>query len=110
MATAATVMNAGRDRRRQPRVARILLADADLASRLALKTLLSTAGYAVDCAASTAHSRHATTDPYATSADQGYRGSKVSCMQLVVSFRAGRVSDYVGCQGFCGQTEFAGGQ
>ena len=54
MASAATVMNAGPDRRRQPRVACILLADADLASRLALKTLLSTAGYAVDCAASAA--------------------------------------------------------
>jgi CheY-like chemotaxis protein len=35
-------------------VARILLADGDLASRLALKTLLSTAGYAVDGAASAA--------------------------------------------------------
>jgi CheY-like chemotaxis protein len=32
-------------------VARVLLADSDRASRLALKTLLSTAGYAVDCAA-----------------------------------------------------------
>src|SRR5882724_2286943 len=42
------------ERRRRPRVARILLADADLASRLALKTLLSTAGYAVDGAASAA--------------------------------------------------------
>jgi CheY-like chemotaxis protein len=36
------------------RVARLLLADADLASRLALKTILSTAGYAVSCAASAA--------------------------------------------------------
>jgi CheY-like chemotaxis protein len=38
----------------QPRrnVARVLLADADLASRLTLKTLLSTAGYSVDGAAS----------------------------------------------------------
>ena len=35
-------------------VARILLADADLASRLTLKTLLSTAGYSVGCAASAA--------------------------------------------------------
>ena len=33
-------------------VARILLADDDLASRLTLKSILSTAGYAVDCAAS----------------------------------------------------------
>jgi CheY-like chemotaxis protein len=42
------------DRRKIQRVARILLADDDLASRLALKTLLSTAGYAVDGAASAA--------------------------------------------------------
>ena len=34
-------------------VARILLADTDLASRLALKSLLSTAGYGVDSAATT---------------------------------------------------------
>jgi CheY-like chemotaxis protein len=34
------------------RVARVLLADSDLASRLTLRTLLSTAGYAVECAAS----------------------------------------------------------
>jgi len=34
------------------RVARVLLADSDLASRLALKTLLSAAGYGVECAAS----------------------------------------------------------
>jgi CheY-like chemotaxis protein len=33
------------------KVARVLLADSDPASRIALKTLLSTAGYAVDCAA-----------------------------------------------------------
>jgi CheY-like chemotaxis protein len=33
-------------------VARVLLADSDLASRLALKTLLSAAGYGVECAAS----------------------------------------------------------
>jgi len=33
------------------RVARVLLADSDLASRLALKSLLVTAGYAVECAA-----------------------------------------------------------
>jgi len=33
-------------------VARVLLADSDLASRLTLRTLLSTAGYAVDGAAS----------------------------------------------------------
>jgi CheY-like chemotaxis protein len=32
-------------------VARVLLADSDLASRLTLRTLLATAGYAVDCAA-----------------------------------------------------------
>lgn len=32
-------------------VARVLLADDDLASRLTLKTILSTAGYQVDCAA-----------------------------------------------------------
>ncbi len=32
------------------RVARVLLADSDLASRLALKSLLVTAGYAVECA------------------------------------------------------------
>jgi len=34
------------------RVARVLLADSDLASRLTLETLLTTAGYAVECAAS----------------------------------------------------------
>jgi len=33
------------------KVARVLLADSDMASRLALKTLLATAGYAVVCAA-----------------------------------------------------------
>lgn len=33
------------------KVAQVLLADSDPASRLALKTLLSTAGYGVDCAA-----------------------------------------------------------
>ena len=33
------------------KVARVLLADSDPASRITLKTLLSTAGYAVDCAA-----------------------------------------------------------
>jgi CheY-like chemotaxis protein len=33
-------------------VARVLLADSDLASRLTLKTLLAKAGYAVECAAS----------------------------------------------------------
>lgn len=33
------------------RVARVLLADSDLASRLALKSVLVTAGYAVECAA-----------------------------------------------------------
>jgi CheY-like chemotaxis protein len=33
------------------KVARVLLADSDLASRLTLKTLLTTAGYAVDSAA-----------------------------------------------------------
>jgi CheY-like chemotaxis protein len=32
-------------------VARVLLADSDLASRLTLTTLLATAGYAVECAA-----------------------------------------------------------
>src|SRR4051812_2537552 len=36
----------------QRNVARVLLADSDLASRLTLKTLLSKAGYAVDSAAS----------------------------------------------------------
>ncbi len=36
------------------RVARVLLADAELASRLALKTILSVAGYAVSGAASAA--------------------------------------------------------
>lgn len=35
-------------------VATVLLADSDLSSRLALSSLLSTAGYAVDCAASAA--------------------------------------------------------
>ena len=43
---------AGRSRKRN--VARVLLADADLASRLTLKTLFSTAGYAVDGAATAA--------------------------------------------------------
>jgi DNA-binding NtrC family response regulator len=43
--------NAGK---RGPSVAHVLLADADLASRLALKTILSTAGYAVSGAASAA--------------------------------------------------------
>ena len=38
-------------RTRKRSVARVLLADGDLASRLTLKTLLSTAGYAVDGAA-----------------------------------------------------------
>ena len=33
------------------KVARVLLADSDPASRITLKTLLSTAGYGVDCAA-----------------------------------------------------------
>jgi CheY-like chemotaxis protein len=37
---------------KKKRVASILLADADLASRLTLKSLLSKAGYGVDCAAS----------------------------------------------------------
>ena len=36
------------------RVARVLLADSDLASRLTLKSILSTAGYAVDGAATAA--------------------------------------------------------
>jgi CheY-like chemotaxis protein len=36
---------------RKRRVARVLLADTDLASRLTLKILLTTAGYAVDSAA-----------------------------------------------------------
>jgi CheY-like chemotaxis protein len=35
----------------RPKVARVLLADAALASRLAIKTILSTAGYAVSGAA-----------------------------------------------------------
>lgn len=39
-------------------VARVLLADADLASRLSLKTLLTTAGYAVDCAVSSMEALH----------------------------------------------------
>ena len=34
------------------RVARVLLADSDLASRLTLKSLMTAAGYAVECAAS----------------------------------------------------------
>ena len=34
------------------KLARVLLADGDLASRLTLKSLLSAAGYSVDCAAS----------------------------------------------------------
>jgi CheY-like chemotaxis protein len=37
---------------RKRNVAKVLLADTDLASRLTLKTLLATAGYAVDGAAS----------------------------------------------------------
>src|SRR5579863_9733917 len=41
-------------RKRRPRVARVLLADTALASRLALKTILSTAGYAVSAAATAA--------------------------------------------------------
>ncbi len=40
--------------RRRPKVARVLLADTDLASRLALKSILSTAGYAVSGAATAA--------------------------------------------------------
>jgi CheY-like chemotaxis protein len=43
-----------RVRRYRPRVARVLLADTALASRLALKTILSTAGYAVSGAATAA--------------------------------------------------------
>jgi CheY-like chemotaxis protein len=39
--------------RTKPSVARILLADSDLASRLTLKSLLCEAGYSVDSAAST---------------------------------------------------------
>jgi CheY-like chemotaxis protein len=39
---------------RKRRVARVLLADADLASRLAVKTILSKAGYAVSGAATAA--------------------------------------------------------
>jgi len=39
---------------RRRRVARVLLADAGLASRLAIKTILSTAGYAVSGAATAA--------------------------------------------------------
>ncbi len=35
----------------QPPLARVLLADDDLASRLTVKTILCTAGYTVDCAA-----------------------------------------------------------
>jgi CheY-like chemotaxis protein len=41
-------------KRRRQRVARVLLADAALTSRLALKTILSTAGYAVSGVATTA--------------------------------------------------------
>jgi CheY-like chemotaxis protein len=41
-------------KRRRQRVARVLLADTALASRLALKSILSTAGYAVSGAASAA--------------------------------------------------------
>jgi len=41
-------------KRRRQRVARVLLADAALTSRLALKSILSTAGYAVSGAASAA--------------------------------------------------------
>lgn len=44
--------------RRRPRVARVLLADTDLASRLTLKSILSTAGYAVSGAASAAEAVH----------------------------------------------------
>lgn len=40
--------------RQRPKVARVLLADADLASRLAVKSILSTAGYAVSGAATAA--------------------------------------------------------
>ena len=38
----------------EPRVARVLLADSDLASRLAVKSILSAAGYAVSGAATSA--------------------------------------------------------
>ena len=38
-------------RRRKRKVAKVLLADTGLASRLTLKTILNTAGYAVTCAA-----------------------------------------------------------
>lgn len=38
----------------RPTVARVLLAAGELTSRLTLKTLLTTAGYGVDCAASAA--------------------------------------------------------
>src|SRR5580692_3310219 len=41
-------------KRRRQRVARVLLADTALASRLALKSILSTAGYAVSGAATAA--------------------------------------------------------
>lgn len=44
--------------RRRPKVARVLLADTDLASRLALKSILSTAGYAVSSAATAAEATH----------------------------------------------------
>ena len=46
-------------KKRRPRVARVLLADTALASRLALKTILSTAGYAVSGAATAAEARGA---------------------------------------------------
>lgn len=41
-------------RKKRQKVARVLLADADLTSRLALKSILSTAGYAVSGAATAA--------------------------------------------------------
>jgi CheY-like chemotaxis protein len=49
----------------QRKVARVLLADSDPASRLTLTTLLSTAGYAVDCAATSSEAMtHLDSDEY----------------------------------------------
>jgi two-component system, OmpR family, response regulator BasR len=51
-ATSSVAVNLRPKGPRERNVARVLLADSELASRLTLETLLSTAGYAVDCAAS----------------------------------------------------------
>jgi CheY-like chemotaxis protein len=52
--TALAEDTAASPKRRRQRVARVLLADTALASRLALKSILSTAGYAVSGAATAA--------------------------------------------------------